>query len=160
VTIKNDARVYQRIVDLHEQFVADWKPQSPDGDFITQVLFQSIPTIFTKHSIEKGGNMFGLDRVTENAVMVECTLAVKGEDQEAVGRQRMVDYRNAIKQASQEFDAAVDWEYLNYADYTQDPLKNYGEVNVNKMREASAKYDPTGVFQTRMPGGFKISKVV
>lgn len=27
------------------------------------------------------------------------------------------------------------------------------------MREAAAKYDPTGVFQTRVPGGFKISKV-
>lgn len=49
--------------------------------------------------------------------------------------------------------------YLDYADEVQDPLGSYGPENVAKMRAAAAKYDPTGVFQTMMPGGFKISKV-
>lgn len=53
----------------------------------------------------------------------------------------------------------VEFRYLNYSDISDDPLGTYGDDNVKKMREVANKYDPTGVFQTRVPGGFKISKV-
>lgn len=53
----------------------------------------------------------------------------------------------------------VEFRYLNYSDISDDPLATYGDDNVKKMREVANKYDPTGVFQTRVPGGFKISKV-
>lgn len=49
--------------------------------------------------------------------------------------------------------------YLDYADKSQDPLGSYGSSNVELLRDAAAKYDPNGVFQTLLPGGFKISKV-
>ena len=38
-------------------------------------------------------------------------------------------------------------------------MKSYGAGNVAKIRAAAAKYDPKQVFQARVPGGFKISKV-
>jgi hypothetical protein len=50
------------------------------------------------------------------------------------------------------------WIYLDYAYATQDPLASYGEENLRKMREVASKYDPEGVFQTMVPGGFKVSK--
>lgn len=56
-------------------------------------------------------------------------------------------------------DADHEYIYLDYADELQDPLGSYGPENVAKMRAASAKYDPMGVFQSMVPGGFKISKV-
>lgn len=49
-----------------------------------------------------------------------------------------------------------DWVYLNYAAPDQDPLGSYGEGNVRVLREVSRKYDPTGLFQTSVPGGFKL----
>lgn len=49
--------------------------------------------------------------------------------------------------------------YLDYAYKTQNPLEGYGEVNVKKIRDTAKKYDPQGVFQTMVPGGFKISSV-
>jgi len=48
---------------------------------------------------------------------------------------------------------------LNYADNTQDPLASYGSASVKKMKAAAKKYDPSGVFQKLVPGGFKISNV-
>jgi hypothetical protein len=45
--------------------------------------------------------------------------------------------------------------YLDYADNTQDPLAGYGSENVKKMKVAANKYDPSGVFQNLVPGGFK-----
>ncbi|RYP16713.1 hypothetical protein DL765_004949 [Monosporascus sp. GIB2] len=160
VTFKNDKPLYKKALELHEQFVSDWKAQSPDGDFICHGIFQAIPTIFSKHSVEKGGNVLGLDRETENAVMFQVQLMVNGIEQEELARERMVQFRETIKQYSVDMGGAVDWEYLSYADFTQDPLRTYGEGNVGYIREVAAKYDPTGVFQSRMPGGFKISKVV
>lgn len=53
----------------------------------------------------------------------------------------------------------VKFRYLNYSDVSDDPLATYGDDNVKQMRDVANKYDPTGVFQTRVPGGFKISKV-
>lgn len=53
-------------------------------------------------------------------------------------------------------NGAVDFRYLNYCHATQDPLSTYGEASLKKIREAATKYDPAGVFQTRVPGGFKI----
>ncbi|KAI1079260.1 FAD-binding domain-containing protein [Whalleya microplaca] len=160
ITFKNDKRLYEKAVELHKQFVADWKAQSPDGDFICHAIFQAIPTIYSKHSVEKGGNVLGLDREKDNAVMFQVQLMVNGEDQENLGRERMVAFRNAVKQYSADLGGDVEWEYLNYADYTQNPLKTYGQANVDYIRQVATKYDPDGVFQTRLPGGFKISKVL
>jgi hypothetical protein len=35
-------------------------------------------------------------------------------------------------------------------------LSGYGEKNLEHMRKVSEKYDPEGVFQTMVPGGFKL----
>lgn len=50
-------------------------------------------------------------------------------------------------------------ETSNESHTLQDPLGSYGAENVAKIRAAAAKYDPEHVFQSRVPGGFKISKV-
>ena len=38
-------------------------------------------------------------------------------------------------------------------------MESYGEENFEFIRQAAAKYDPTAVFQERVPGGWKISRV-
>ncbi|KAI0134335.1 hypothetical protein BJ170DRAFT_716808 [Xylariales sp. AK1849] len=48
---------------------------------------------------------------------------------------------------------------LNYADASQDHLGSYGLPNVQYMRDVAARYDLAGVFQLRVPGGFKILRV-
>ncbi len=47
--------------------------------------------------------------------------------------------------------------YLNYAGKNQDVLGGYGKANVKKMKVLSKKYDPDGVFQTLVPGGWQIA---
>jgi hypothetical protein len=48
------------------------------------------------------------------------------------------------------------FQYLNYAAAYQTPLEAYGEDSLKFMRTVSKKYDPKGVFQKRVPGGFKL----
>ena len=51
---------------------------------------------------------------------------------------------------------ANEYIYLDYADQTQNPLRGYGAANLRKLREVARKYDPEAVFQTLVPGGFKL----
>lgn len=50
----------------------------------------------------------------------------------------------------------VDFKYLNYADISQDPIGSYGAKNNAALRLASKKYDPNGLFQKGVPGGYKL----
>ncbi len=46
--------------------------------------------------------------------------------------------------------------YLDYANQDQDPILTYGRENVARLRAAARRYDPRGVFQRQVPGGFKL----
>ncbi|KAK8005498.1 hypothetical protein PG990_011535 [Apiospora arundinis] len=50
----------------------------------------------------------------------------------------------------------LDFVYANYAEKSQSPYKRWGADSVAKLQAASRKYDPEGVFQNRVPGGFKV----
>lgn len=49
-----------------------------------------------------------------------------------------------------------EFEYLNYAHPSQRPLESYGIENFERLKEVSRKFDPEGVFQRLVPGGFKL----
>jgi hypothetical protein len=48
------------------------------------------------------------------------------------------------------------YKYLNFAAWFQDPLGGYGKEQKRRLRDMARKYDPMGVFQKQMPGGFKL----
>lgn len=67
--------------------------------------------------------------------------------------------RDDLSAYAARIDADNPFIYLDYADISQRPLESYGAENVAKIKAVAAKYDPEGVFQHMMPGGFKISQV-
>ena len=83
----------------------------------------------------------------------------QGAEQDALFQQAGADLVDRIRAYAVSIGANNPYLYLDYADITQDPLASYGAENVKKMRAAAKKYDPQGVFQNLVPGGFKISKV-
>ncbi|CAI6336755.1 unnamed protein product [Periconia digitata] len=62
----------------------------------------------------------------------------------------------SVESASKKYGNYIKFKYLNYADREQDVFGGYDRENVEKMKKASRKYDPQGIFQTAVPGGFKI----
>ena len=119
MTFANDARIYGKIFELHETMVNEWKAETSDPDFITQCVFQSIPTFFAQHSIKKGGNMLGLERLNENFVMLPFKIAVKSTDLEVLARKKLRSSGEQIQVYAASLDGLVDWQYLNYADSYQ-----------------------------------------
>ncbi|OBR08505.1 FAD binding domain-containing protein [Colletotrichum higginsianum IMI 349063] len=160
LTFKNDASILRRAVDAHQAFVDAMKQAVGADEFTTQMVFQPLPTYFAEIGRARGGgNVLGLDAETDNAILWLGLVTVNTEAQEAVARARMASAAAQIEGFAASAGGDVDWRYLNYADPSQNPLKTYGEANVDFIRKVASKYDPEGVFQKRIPGGFKISRV-
>lgn len=91
--------------------------------------------------------------------MYQPYISWQGAEQDALFQQAGADLVDRIRAYAVSIGADNPYLYLDYADITQDPLASYGPENVEKMKAAAKKYDPEGVFQKLVPGGFKISKV-
>ena len=65
---------------------------------------------------------------------------------------------SAIKCRAKAKGLLRNFQYLNYAAPFQAPLESYGAENLEFLQQVSRKYDPTSVFQCRVPGGFKLAK--
>lgn len=100
-----------------------------------------------------------MDRFTENFIMYQSYLSWSEAGDDELFINLGLKLTDGIQKFATEQGTAVDYLYLNYADKDQNPLAGYGADNVAFMKEVSGKYDPSGVFQTSLPGGFKISKV-
>lgn len=61
-----------------------------------------------------------------------------------------------IDKASQSAGVFDRYKYLNYALNGQNPIDGYGPSNKAKLQAVSKKYDPIGIFQDVVPGGFKL----
>lgn len=108
------------------------------------------------HPVTNGTNMFGLTPGKTDDVMVDMTSAYTNESDDALVKSvitEMVEAQRAILKFNGHL---MDFIYLNYADKSQKVMQSWGADNVAKLNAASKKYDPKGVFQKRVPGGFKI----
>lgn len=100
----------------------------------------------------------GLDKtLTENSILFLAVTMVKTSEQEVFAYPLVKKWVEKVKEFAQSVGGMQDWLYLNYADgKSQDVIGSYGAENVKRIREASVKYDPEGVFQRLCPGGYKI----
>ncbi|PSR80435.1 hypothetical protein BD289DRAFT_508080 [Coniella lustricola] len=161
-TFKNDTQIVAKAAELHEDLVEKLKSLIPDGDFVTQCLFQPFPKLFGQLSAQNGGNVLGIDQQPHNGLLWLAVAQVRTPELEKLAYPLVRDWVDAVREFASTVEGGqgnLPWVYLNYADKTQDPLSSYGMDNVLKIKEAAAKYDPGQVFQTLCPGGFKISAV-
>ena len=108
--------------------------------------------------VTNGTNLFGLQAGKTDDVMVDMTSAYTNKADDAPVAQVLTDMVSQQKQLLKKRHDLIDFLYLNYADISQQVLQSWGSSDGNKLKAASKKYDPSGVFPTRVPGGFKIPK--
>ncbi|KAF2864779.1 hypothetical protein BDV95DRAFT_632739 [Massariosphaeria phaeospora] len=123
--------------------------------FIFTMSIQPLPHVLYAKSAPNT-NVLGLDRSTDDLILlsfaVSWQLALDSPRIEA-GMQAL---EAAINAGARQKGLFNEWVYLNYAALWQDPIRKYGDANVGFLREVSRKYDPSGVFQRGVPGGFKL----
>ncbi|KAI1876242.1 uncharacterized protein JN550_001738 [Neoarthrinium moseri] len=157
--IKNNEATVAEIVVKHNEMVEKLKSKFPSSsDFWTLALFQPMPGFIGKLGRELGGNIMGLDRIEDDALLVLTGVHVKEASMFEIGDALCKELHYQIDSLTRKNGTNLDWVYVNYADASQDPFRYAGQENVAKIKAAAQKYDPSGVFQTRCLGGFKISQ--
>ncbi|KAI9682137.1 MAG: hypothetical protein M1817_000191 [Caeruleum heppii] len=155
LTFLNDEETIRQVNEIGFKLL---EPNKNVKGLVWTLMFQPLPRIITDLGIQRGGNVLGLDRQPKNAVLflfyAQWDLA---QDDAAIYKATttMIDQINAAVKRLRTQNSFV---YLNYAFPTQNPIGSYGPANVKLLQAASKKYDPQGVFQRLVPGGFKISK--
>ncbi|KAL8820863.1 MAG: hypothetical protein Q9191_007428, partial [Dirinaria sp. TL-2023a] len=122
-----------------------------------QTQYQPIPRIFTNHSLERGGNVLGLDRLKDNSIILNFLMIWSDPAKDEIIRKVLDTILTNVTNYTQKVGAYRPWQYTNYAYEDQDPIGSYGPDNVQYLKDISQKYDPGQVFQKLVPGGWKLT---
>jgi hypothetical protein len=141
-----DAATYLELMNVWEEGIS--KLSAVPG-ILSQFLIQPQP-------VTNGTNSLGLTPGDRLSVLGLVTMGwdnAADDDTVQQGVQAIVDKHIDILRKKNLYEPFL---YLNYADNSQDPFTSYGKANKARLQAVSRKYDPTGVFQKAMPGGFKL----
>ncbi|KAK0110414.1 hypothetical protein ONS96_002027 [Cadophora gregata f. sp. sojae] len=155
VSFANDAAMYRSAVDISNSYLKEFL-DTPG--LVWSLLFQPIPRIVSDASIKAGGNVLGVDRNKDNIIMYLLFISWTDAKDDKALHAAAYSVIDEIKAKSVETGTDNPFIYLNYAGEFQDPLGGYGKANVAKIAALSKKYDPQGVFQKLVSGGYKITK--
>ncbi|KAJ3498437.1 hypothetical protein NLG97_g1122 [Lecanicillium saksenae] len=155
ITITNDFATMRELWDEYDK-IYDALPYKTEVDWIIQFLPQ--PKIQQSYAKGRGGNSLGLDHIDKDQIEIWFQ-----------PRWRDAALDDMMKNAQQKFVAISEkvakkhgtyspFMYISYAAPHQQPLCGYGAESLAFLKKTATKYDPDGIFQTMMPGGFKLSK--
>ncbi|KAH8432049.1 FAD-binding oxidoreductase [Aspergillus melleus] len=121
-----------------------------------QTASQVYTSAIEPKSAEHGGSSLGLEAVNGPVVSVLLLTYWKNrsDDEQVLGTMRGVLER--IEEAVESRGQSVPFRFMNYSCTFQDPIASYGPENKQRMQNVSRKYDPKGMFQKGVPGGFKL----
>ncbi|KAI0402195.1 hypothetical protein F4802DRAFT_608839 [Xylaria palmicola] len=152
-TVKADLATLQAATNIFSMAI---EPLKSCKDILLSFTLQPYPLTLLQRSVTQGGNVLGLE--PELGSLVSILFLTYWEDRE--DDEKII---NTLRKALDDIDhdagqrrTLVPFKYLNYAAPFQDPIGSYGNVNQAKLRNASQEYDPDGLFQEGVPGGWKL----
>jgi hypothetical protein len=141
----------------HGTYAAAVEPLKSCENIVLSFTLQPYPLSLLQKSATQGGNVLGLKPELGPLVSILfLTFWERKEDDQKI----MENLRKALDQIDHDAKGKgtlVPFKYLNYAAPFQDPIASYGSENVKKLQDASKKFDPDGLFQKGVPGGWKLS---
>ncbi|KAL9126102.1 MAG: hypothetical protein Q9217_004802 [Psora testacea] len=152
-TFKNDLSFLNAVFRTFDDTIRH--VQNIDG-ITWSLTFQPIIPAITAKSAPLGGNSLGLKPADGPLVNALLTASWKLASDDHTVNDVAAKFMWDVDQAA--FDKGVfhQFVYLNYANKTQDPIQGYGAQNKGRLQAVSKKYDPLGLFQKGVPGGFKL----
>lgn len=182
VASKIDAELYKETYDFWLQQATAVNAATGANQTFT---LQPIPYELAEIGEAKGGNCMGIPQENQQCkshVLLWRILlwhmhipAIHTNYENQIGWTTLVDWENAAdddtvrnvsistteqwQKLGQERGTYVDYLYQNDASRDQNPLAKYGDANIARLREISAKYDPSQVFQKLQNDGFLLRKV-
>ncbi|KAJ5433237.1 uncharacterized protein N7458_012393 [Penicillium daleae] len=130
--------------------------QIPSANISTiQLDWQPIGAEWIQASNARGGNALGLDSTKVYLCYAEVVEWI-GSAYDDVVAKWVEDTTYAINNATQKAGLYDAFNYMGDAAGFQSIFPGYGATNQQRLIKIAEKYDPERVFQTLMPGGFKV----
>jgi hypothetical protein len=109
-----------------------------------------------------GHNALGLQDLHPNddIVVVLLTVSWFQASRDEVVQTWSKNFVASAQKLAKDMNAYSSYVYMNYAYEGQNTLASYSPQAQQLLREASLRYDPGQVFQTQVPGGFKVPKAI
>lgn len=122
------------------------------------LVFQPLPSVITSHGAANADspNALGLDPDAGCQVLALQSIQWADANDDGIINEAARSIWMQADELAMRMGLQRKWIYMNYANQDQDPIGSYGSQNVAKLQATSKKYDPTGLFQTNVPGGFKL----
>ncbi|KAJ0268191.1 hypothetical protein COL940_013630 [Colletotrichum noveboracense] len=142
----------RKIIEVFESLITDFENTLGDDDRII-FLLTPLPTNYAG----RGENVLGInDAGYEPSMVLQAeALLTTPEHKELLTEALQHAVESTLFLWAATTHQGTRWKYLNYANPLQDVWWTIGEDRFLLNRTAQA-YDPTGFFQTRVSGGFKI----
>ncbi|CAN8104626.1 unnamed protein product [Discula destructiva] len=141
-----NSTVYQEVIKIWEEITS---PLDGIEGLEVGLLLQPQP-------VSNGTNSLGLKAGDTDVVLAALTASYTRTSDDDKILQVMKLMRFQMEEVLQKNDVYIPFQYLNYAHRTQDPIGSYGQKSKARLQEVSKNYDPAGVFQAVVPGGFKL----
>lgn len=152
-TIKLDK---QLLLDLSELFNKAIESIKTVPGLTMSMVFQPLTKHMLQQSALKGPNVLGLlpERGPLLITLLNSVHANAGDDTKVITA--ATSLLSQIEVLAEQRGLGERYRFLNYAYKSENPIESYGPDNVSFLQAVSKKYDPSGFFQTRVPGGFKL----
>lgn len=118
---------------------------------VYSLTFQHLPSTQPNNT-----NSFNLPENAHLLVLLQTSLSWTNAGDDELINSAQKKFINDVEVLTKEAGVYNGFKYLNYAGDWQDPLGGYGEESLGRLRGVSRRYDPIGVFQGGVPGGFKL----
>lgn len=157
LTFKNDAAFMETLFQLVD---AAMEEIGQLAGFFIGIEFFPLPQKIIQLSKAGGGNALGLSEDSGDLVVVNLDANWWNEADDDMVTARLWEIIEQAKVLAKERGVWDEYLYLNYASrfgrLTQNVMESYGSMSLEKMRNISMEYDPTGLFQKAVLGGFKL----
>ncbi|KAF2450321.1 FAD-binding domain-containing protein [Karstenula rhodostoma CBS 690.94] len=159
LTLANSLDLLTYAATLHASLTARLTDLLGSESFFTTIVLQPMSTLYSTISARKGGSM--LPPFARNSVIWVAGAGVTGDDAAlAIVEGELLAVTKALEERAREEGQLEQLVYINYAHPGQDGLGSYGKDTVAFMKGVAKGVDPEGFWQERVPGGFKVGRVV
>lgn len=154
ITIKPDVPLMEA---FHKKWLATLAKVKDTEGCIFSFGFHSLTKALLKASEEAGGNAMNIP-LSDGPLFIVLINPIwkQASDDEHIFSE-VGGLVTELRELAREKGLLHRYIFTNYGFSKDDVIAGYGEESVSRLREASKKYDPEGVFQKSVPGGFKLS---
>jgi len=154
ISLAVSKELYQDIIAL---FYETYPKIAEVAGLQTTMTWQPVAANVAREGKKRGGgNSLGLEEVAQTWLIVNCAWALQSDDKKALRTQKA--FVGQVEKMASKRGLLHKFRYLNDAAMDQDPIARYGRENIGHLWDVSKRYDPEGVFQRLVGGGFKLPK--